>query len=93
MTPDAIRAARQLLNMSHRQFGEALGVQEQTARRWEIASDKASNRQPSETVARLISVLLATNVTPDSHRTAFDAVAELFSPVSKIPVDGEREAG
>ena len=63
LTPDDIRAARYALGMTHRQFGEALGVQEQTARRWEIASDKASNRQPSETVARLISVLLATNVT------------------------------
>ena len=63
MTPDEIRAARNALGMTHRQFGEALGVQEQTARRWEIASDKTSNRQPSETVARLIRVLLATNVT------------------------------
>lgn len=64
MTPDEIRAARHALAMTHRQFGEALGVKEQTARRWEIAKGKASNRVPSETVLRLIRVLLATNVTP-----------------------------
>ena len=64
MTPDEIRAARHTLGMTHRQFGAALGVQEQTARRWEIAEGKASSRKPSETVERLIRVLLATNVTP-----------------------------
>jgi DNA-binding transcriptional regulator YiaG len=61
MNPDEIRAARRSLGMTHRQFGQALGVQEQTARRWEIAEGKTSNRAPSETVLRLIRVLLATN--------------------------------
>lgn len=61
MTPAEIRAARHALGMTHRQFGQALGVQEQTARRWEIATGKTSNRKPSETVERLIWVLLATN--------------------------------
>jgi DNA-binding transcriptional regulator YiaG len=63
MTPDQIRTARHALGMTHRQFGEALGVQEQTARRWEIAEGKTSNRVPSETVIRLIRVLLATRAT------------------------------
>lgn len=61
MTPDEIRAARHALGMTHRQFGAALGVQEQTARRWEIATGKTSNRAPSGTVERLIRVLLATS--------------------------------
>ena len=60
MTPDQIRAARHTLAMTHRQFGKALGVQEQTARRWEIAKGKTSNRVPGETVVRLIRVILAT---------------------------------
>lgn len=58
MTPAEIRQARHQLGMTHRQFGAALGVQEQTARRWEIDTDKPSNRVPSETVVRLIHVLL-----------------------------------
>ncbi len=61
MTPAEIRAARHQLGMTVKQFGHALGVQEQTARRWEIADDKTSHRQPSETVVRLIRVLLATS--------------------------------
>lgn len=64
MTPDKIRAARHALGMTHRQFGAALGVQEQTARRWEIATGKTSNRVPSATVERLIGVLLATQSRP-----------------------------
>ncbi len=61
MTPDQIRAARQSLGMTVKQFGHALGVQEQTARRWEIETGKASNRVPSETTLRLLRVLLATS--------------------------------
>ncbi len=61
MTPAEIRTARQSLGMTVKQFGHALGVQEQTARRWEIDAGKASNRTPSETVVRLIRVLLATS--------------------------------
>ena len=61
MTPAEIRQARYSLGMTHRQFGAALGVQEQTARRWEIDASKTSNRVPSATVVRLIQVLLATN--------------------------------
>lgn len=33
------------------------------------------------------------HVTPATHRTAFDAVAELFSPAVKIPVDDDRKRG
>ncbi len=61
MTPVEIRAARHQLGMSVKQFAAALGVQEQTARRWEIDAGKTSNRVPSETVVRLIRVLLATS--------------------------------
>ena len=64
MTPTEIRTARQSLGMTVKQFGTALGVQEQTARRWEIATGKTSNRVPSATVERLIRVLLATNPRP-----------------------------
>lgn len=61
MTPAEIRAARQSLGMTVKQFGHALGVQEQTARRWEIDAGKTSNRVPSETTLRLLRVLLATS--------------------------------
>ncbi len=61
MTPAEIRVARHALGMTHREFGAALGVQEQTARRWEIEDGKRSHRRPSETVVRLIRVLLATS--------------------------------
>ena len=61
MTPEAIRTARQSLGLSVSQFAAALGVQPQTARRWEIDAGKTSNRTPSETVVRLIRVLLATS--------------------------------
>ena len=33
------------------------------------------------------------HVTPDSHRTAFDAVADLFLPVAKIPLDAVGQQG
>lgn len=61
MTPAEIRAARHQLGMTHREFAAALGVQEQTARRWQIAEGKTSNRTPSGSVVRLIRVLLATS--------------------------------
>ena len=61
MTPAEIRTARHQLGMTVKQFGNALGVQEQTARRWEIDTGKTSNRTPSETAVRLIRVLLATS--------------------------------
>ena len=60
MTPTEIRAARHALGMTHRQFGAALGVQEQTARRWQTPETASQHRVPSETVVRLIRVLLAT---------------------------------
>ncbi len=61
MTPAEVRAARHQLGMTVKQFGAALGVQGQTARRWEIDAGKTSNRVPSEAVVRLIRVLLATS--------------------------------
>jgi DNA-binding transcriptional regulator YiaG len=61
MTPAEVRAARHQLGMSVNAFASALGVQPQTARRWEIDTGKTSHRQPSETVVRLIRVLLATS--------------------------------
>ena len=61
MTPDEIRAARHALGMTGKQFAAALGVQTQTAHRWEMSLNKKSNRVPSETVVRLIRVLLATS--------------------------------
>ncbi len=59
MTPTEIRAARQSLGMTVKQFGHALGVQEQTARRWEIADDKASHRKPSTQTLMLLRQLLS----------------------------------
>jgi DNA-binding transcriptional regulator YiaG len=47
--------------MTHLQFGAALGVKGQTAQRWEIDAGKPSHRAPSETVIRLLQVLLATS--------------------------------
>ena len=77
MTPDEIRTARHSLGMTHRQFGHALGVQEQTARRWEIDAGKTSNRAPSETVLRLIRVLLATN--PKATDSDPDALSQAIA--------------
>jgi DNA-binding transcriptional regulator YiaG len=59
MTPAEIRAARRNLGMTHRQFGHALGVQEQTARRWEIAAGKTSHRKPSPQTVMLLRQMLA----------------------------------
>lgn len=59
MTPAEVRAARHALGMTHRQFGAALGVQEQTARRWEIAEGKTSNRKPSPQTLTLLGQMVA----------------------------------
>ena len=60
MTPAEIRTARHALGMTHREFGAALGVQEQTARRWEIASGKTSHRTPSPQTVMLLRQMIAT---------------------------------
>jgi len=59
MTPAEIRTARQQLGMSVKQFAAALGVQEQTARRWEIDAGKKSHRKPSPQTVMLLRQMLA----------------------------------
>jgi len=68
MTPAEIRAARHQLGMTHREFGAALGVQGQTARRWEIDAGKKSNRKPSPQTVMLLRQMLATT-RPDAGDT------------------------
>jgi DNA-binding transcriptional regulator YiaG len=59
MTPTEIRAARHALGMTHRQLAVAIGVQQQTAQRWEIDAGKRSHRKPSTQTVMLLRQMLA----------------------------------
>ena len=58
MTP---RQARQTLNMTQKQFAEALGVSIVTVGRWEVEEGKSSHRVPSRAILRHIALLLSTH--------------------------------
>jgi DNA-binding transcriptional regulator YiaG len=64
MTPTEIRAARHQLGMTHRQLAVAIGVQKQTAQRWEIDAGKRSHRKPSPQTVMLLRQMLAARQEP-----------------------------
>jgi len=63
MTPDAIRTARARLGLSVTEFAQALSVQPQTVRRWEMDTARYSYRAPSPPVVTLIEALLSASST------------------------------